>query len=87
MDQMMRHVSIGTTVNLGKNLEFRAGYNYRRRQELKVETKPGMVGFSWGVGLNLTKFRISYGRSIFHLAGASNHFSFSMNLDEFNKKF
>jgi hypothetical protein len=86
-DQFMRHMVIGTTVNLGKSLEFRVGYNYRRRQELKIETKPGMVGFSWGFGLNLNKFRISYGRGIYHLAGASNHFSFSMNLDEFSKKF
>ena len=87
MDQFMRHVILGTTISLGKNLEFRAGYNYRRRQELKIETKPGTVGFSWGVGVNLNKFKIAYGRSIFHLAGATNHFSFSMNLDEFNKKF
>jgi hypothetical protein len=83
----MRHVAIGTTVNLGKILEFRAGYNYRRRQELKVNTRPGMVGFSWGVGLNLNKFTFGYGRGIYHLAGATNHFSFSMNLDEFSKKF
>jgi len=87
VDQFMRHVALGTTVSLGKNLEFRAGYNYRRRQELKIDTKPGMVGFSWGIGVNLTKFRISYGRGIYHLAGATNHFSFSMNLDEFSKKF
>jgi hypothetical protein len=86
-DQFMRHMIMGTTIALGKNLEVRAGYNYRRRQELKVDTKPGTVGFSWGIGLNLTKFRISYGRSIYHLAGASNHFSFSMNLDELNKNF
>jgi hypothetical protein len=86
-DQLMRHVVIGTTVYMGRNLEFRAGYNYRRRQELKVDTKPGMVGFSWGIGVNLTKFRIGYGRSVYHLAGATNHFSFSMDLDEFSKKF
>jgi len=87
VDQFMRHVVIGSTVSMGKNLEFRLGYNYRRRQELKIDTKPGMVGFSWGIGLNLNKFRISYGRGIYHLAGATNHFSFSMNLDEFSKKF
>lgn len=86
-DRFMRHLAVGSTVSLGKNLEFRLGYNYRRRQELRIESKPGMVGFSWGIGLNLTKFRISYGRGIYHLAGATNHFSFSMNLDEFSKKF
>ncbi len=87
IDNFMRHVAVGTTVSLGKNLEFRAGYNYRRRQELKVDTRPGMVGFSWGLGLNLNKFTFGYGRGVYHLAGATNHFSFSMNLDEFSKKF
>jgi hypothetical protein len=86
-DQLMRHFIAGTTLHIGKNLEFRAGYNYRRRQELKIDAKPAMVGFSWGLGVNLNKFRVAYGRSVYHLAGATNHFSFSMNLDEFSKKF
>ena len=87
VDKSMRHVVAGAEFNMGQNLVFRVGYNYRRRQELKIDDKPGMVGFSWGVGLNLNKFRISYGRAIYHLAGGTNQFSFSMNLDEFYKKF
>jgi hypothetical protein len=87
LDKIMRHIIVGTELNLGKNLTLRAGYNYRRRQEMKIESKPGMVGFSWGIGVKVSKFRISYGRSVFHLAGGTNQFSFSMNLDEFSKKF
>lgn len=86
-DQFMRHVVVGTTLDIGKNLEIRVGYNYRRRQELKIDTKTGMVGFSLGAGVKLNKFKISYGRSVYHLAGGTNHFSFSMNLDEFSRKF
>lgn len=86
-DQFMRHVVAGATISLGKSFDVMLGYNYRRRQELKIDAKPGMVGFSWGLGVNLNKFRIAYGRGIYHLAGATNHFSFSMNLDEFSKKF
>ncbi len=87
VDKSMRHFVAGAEFNLGQNLVFRVGYNYRRRQELKIDEKTGMVGFSWGAGLNLNKFRISYGRAIYHLAGGTNQFSFSMNLDEFYKKF
>ena len=87
IDQFMRHMLVGTAVNMGEHFEIRAGYNYRRRQEMKIDTKPGMVGFSWGFGLKFTKFRFSYGRATYHLAGGTNHFSFSMNLDEFSKKF
>lgn len=87
LDKFMRHIIVGTELNLGKNLTLRAGYNYRRRQEMKIESKPGMVGFSWGIGIKVSKFRINYGRSVFHMAGGTNQFSFSMNLDEFSKKF
>jgi hypothetical protein len=86
-DKLMRHIVIGTEIKLGKSISLRAGYNYRRRQELKVDTRPGMVGFSWGIGVKISKFRISYGHPTYHLAGGANYFSFSMNLDELSKKF
>jgi hypothetical protein len=87
IDKFMRHVIVGTEFSIGKNITLRAGYNYRRRQEMKIDAKPGMVGFSWGVGVKVSKFRISYGHGIYHLAGGTNQFSLSMNLDEFSKKF
>jgi hypothetical protein len=87
VDKFMRHIIVGTEFKIGKNMALRAGYNYRRRQELKIDSKPGMVGFSWGIGLNVNKFRLSYGHAIYHLAGGVNYFSFSANLDEFSKKF
>lgn len=87
VDQFMRHIIIGTEFDVGKNITLRASYNYRRRQELKLDSQPGMVGFSWGIGVKISKFRISYGRAIYHLAGGSNYFSLNVNLDEFNKNF
>jgi len=87
IDQAMRHLTLGTELKLGKNLVFRFGYNYRRRQEMKISSKPGTVGFSWGVGLNLRKFSISYGRPAWHLAGGANHISMSVNLNELGKNF
>ncbi len=86
-DKLMRHMVIGTEINLGKNISLRAGYNYRRRQELKIDTKPGMVGFSWGIGVKISKFKISYAHPSYHLANGGNYFSLSMNLDELSKKF
>jgi hypothetical protein len=86
-DKFMRHLVIGTEIRLGKIISLRAGYNYRRRQELKIDTRPGMVGFSWGIGVKVSKFKISYGHPAFHIAGGGNYFSLSMNLDELSKKF
>lgn len=87
LDKFMRHIILGTELNITDNFVLRFGYNYRRRQEMKINTKIGTVGFSWGVGIKIYKFHLSYARSTFHQAGAPNHFSVSMNLSEFYKKF
>jgi hypothetical protein len=85
-DQVMRHIIIGAEFSPLENLYIRAGYNYRRRKEMIVDSKTGMVGFSWGFGVKISKFHISYGRATYHLAGASDHFSISTNLESFYKR-
>lgn len=82
-DNLLRHIIIGMEFMPGKNFYASFGYNYLRRQELKISNTPGMVGFSWGFGFKLAKIHFSYGRASYHLAGASNHFSLSTNLSEF----
>jgi hypothetical protein len=79
-DQLMRHIVLGTEFLLGDKLSIRVGYNYRRRKELSISEKPGMAGFSYGFGVKVSRFQISYGRSIFHLAGPAHHLSVTTNL-------
>ena len=74
-DKLMRHLVLGGEMLLSDNFNIRIGYNYRRRQEMLVADKPGTAGFSWGLGLRIKRFDISYGRAIYHLAGPSNHFT------------
>jgi hypothetical protein len=85
-DQFMRHILIGVEFSPINNFYVRAGYNYRRRKEMLIESKTSIVGFSWGFGIKISKFHLSYGRATYHLAGASDHFSISTNLDSFRKK-
>ena len=82
-DQVMRHLIFGVEFIPFESFMIRAGYNYQRRQELKLDTRAAMVGFSWGFGVKIYKFHLSYGRASYHLAGASNHFSLSTNLSSF----
>lgn len=83
-DNLMRHFLLGLEFNPIDAFALRFGYNYQRRQELQIPAKAYSVGFSWGFGLNLQKFQLSYGRSTYHLSGASNHFSIAIKLKEFN---
>ena len=85
-DQLLRHTIFGIEFMPLKSFYAGFGYNYQRRQELKIAPKVGMVGFSWGFGLKISRFHFSYGRATYHLAGGSNHFSVSTNLSEFYKK-
>ncbi|MCL2042216.1 MAG: type IX secretion system protein PorQ [Bacteroidales bacterium] len=80
-DNLMRHLTFGAEFTIAKVINLRGGYNYGRRQELKTETRKGMMGFSWGLGLNFKRFSIDYGRSMYHLAGSPNYFTFSANID------
>ncbi len=84
-DEFMRHVILGVEFMPINNLYIRAGYNYRRRQEMLIESKTSTIGFSFGFGVKISKFYLSYGRATYHLAGASDHFSISTNLDSFRK--
>lgn len=81
-DNLMRHLVFGGELMIGKSLSLRAGYDYRRRQELKTVSKTATVGFSWGIGLRISKFNIQYARSTYHLAGSPNYISITTSLSE-----
>ncbi len=85
-DKLMRHIVIGGEFILTKNFFLRAGYNYQRRKELIIPERRGMDGFSFGAGLRIYKFHISYARAAYHLAGASNNFSISFDINSFYQK-
>jgi len=82
-DNFMRHIVFGGELLIGKNLSVRAGYNYGRRQELKISDKTSTVGFSWGIGLRVSKFHLNYARSTWHLAGSPNYISVTTSLSDF----
>lgn len=82
-DKFMRHVILSTEFLIGKNFHVDLGYNYKRRKEMVVSARPGMVGFSAGFGFRVSKFHFSFGRASYHLAGGTSHFSLTTNLSEF----
>ncbi len=84
-DQFMRHMIIGGEFYVGKNLILRGSYNYKRRQEMKIPDKLGMVGFSWGLGIRVNRFHLSYSRSAFHAVGSPNYFTITTNMESFRR--
>ncbi len=84
-DEFIRHLNVGAEILPVKNLYLRVGYNFQRYKELSIQQKFGMTGFTFGVGLRINKFHISYSRAVYHLAGITNVFSITSNLGEFIK--
>ncbi|HNW89303.1 MAG TPA: type IX secretion system protein PorQ [Bacteroidales bacterium] len=86
-DKLMRHFTLGMEFYPAKRFYISIGYNYQRRHELRTEIKKGIVGFSFGCGINVYKFRISYAWAKYHLKGSPNTFTIATNLtDLFSKK-
>jgi len=80
----LRHIIIGGELNpFRKSLFIRGGFNFQRRFDLTIETRPAMVGFSWGIGFRVFKYHFDYSRSSYHLSGAPNNFSIATNLSTF----
>lgn len=85
-DKVFRHVVIGGEFIPSKFFALRVGYNYQRRQELGVNNKMGMVGFSWGLGLKISIFQFDYARATYHLNGSPNYISLRMTLGNSSSK-
>ncbi|MFI5149535.1 MAG: type IX secretion system protein PorQ [Bacteroidia bacterium] len=82
-DKLMRHLLFGGELLLSKNFNIRFGYDYERRQEMMVDSRRGMVGWAFGFGFRIYKFHLSYGHSVYSIAGGSNTFSITTNLNDF----
>jgi len=82
-DKLMRHIVIGAELKPIKALSLRLGYNYLKRKEMTIPSRLSTVGFSWGFGLNIYKFQISYARNAQHLVASPNYLSIATNLSQF----
>lgn len=85
MKKLGRHFSFQLEAFASKNIHLRAGFNFQRRQELMLEQRPGIAGFSFGLGLYFRKFSLDYGFSVFSAAGFNNMLTFSTNLSKWRK--
>lgn len=84
-DKAVLHLVPSAEILLSKNFMLRVAYNARRRQELVIPDKPAITGVSFGVGLRVTRFHISYGYSQLHLAGISNTITLAARFADFKK--
>jgi len=87
IDNLSRHFIFNGEFLFGKKevIRLRFGYNHFMRKELSVNNFRSLSGFTFGAGIKINRFRIDYGRGVYHLAGGVNHLSISTNLKEFRR--
>jgi hypothetical protein len=85
VDNFFRHMIFNGEFLLGKHEGFRlrVGYNHLRKRELSVNNYRSLAGFSAGVGVKVSRFRVDFGYSVYHLAGGVVHLGIGTNLREF----
>ncbi|MEN8856960.1 MAG: type IX secretion system protein PorQ [Flavobacteriaceae bacterium] len=78
----IRHIVVGAELFPESAINLRAGYNFRRASELKLQNARSFSGLSFGIGIKMNKFRFNYAFSKFHSAASSSTFSLQFDLDK-----
>ena len=84
-EKLARHFTYQVETLISKNLHFRLGFDYHRRRELAIAQRPGIAGFSVGLGLHFSKFSLDYGFMVNSQAGYNNIITLSTNLSKWRK--
>lgn len=85
-NNLLRHVVIGAEFAPSESFNIQFGYSFRRRQELNLDTRRTVAGFSVGGGIRISRFYLHYSRNMFHIAGGANQITLRTSLDEFRRK-
>lgn len=85
VDNFFRHLIFNGEFLFGRNESFRIrfAYNHLRKRELSVRNYRSLAGFSGGVGIKISRFRIDAGFAPYHIAGGVFHLGIGTNLKEF----
>ncbi|MFY0604685.1 MAG: type IX secretion system protein PorQ [Flavobacteriaceae bacterium] len=78
----MRHLVIGAELFPESVINLRAGYNFRRASELKLQNARSFSGISFGFGIKMNKLKFNYAFSKYHTATSASTFSLYIDLDK-----
>ena len=80
------HFAYGLELLASQNLHFRVGFDYLRREQMKLLDRPGLSGFSFGIGMQLKKIHLDYGVLLISKAGQNHYLGLSTNIGSWKKK-
>lgn len=81
--KILRHCVFSTEFLFSKNLQFRFGYNNRKRAEMIILNRKAMVGFSFGFTFKINRFKFDYARQFHHFSNPINSIGLTTNFSVF----
>lgn len=85
-DKIARHFVGGAELLLSKNFQLRAGYNYLRHRELRLENAGGGAGLSFGAMVKIGAFEFDFTRATYSAAGGGTYLTVISDLNRVFKK-
>ena len=82
ISRITRHLSLGGALLLSKNFEAYGGYNHSIRRSLQLQQIGGGAGLSFGFMFRTRTVRVDFSRSVYHVSGAFNQFSLSIDVQQ-----
>lgn len=80
--KIARHLSFGGTLLLSRSFQVNLGYNHLTKSTLQLQQIGGGAGLSFGFMFRTSTIRVDFSRSVYHVSGAFNQFSLSVNLNQ-----
>ncbi|MEM8938950.1 MAG: type IX secretion system protein PorQ [Bacteroidota bacterium] len=84
-DRVLKRIHLGAEILLNKHFQLLVGYNHKRKQELKLETRGEGAGFSYGLMVKVKQIQFRFSRATYHASGGSSFISLQSNLRDFKK--
>lgn len=84
-EKVARHFVVGTELIIADGFNIQAGYNFIRRNELQIQERRGLVGFSFGAMLKVKSLQFAFARSVNHISGATSKLTLTSDLSFITK--
>ena len=86
IEKIIHHITPQAELLLSANFHFRIAFSYYSRQSFKLQNRPGLSGFTFGIGMKFKRFTLDYGFIPHSVAGYTNAISLLSNLNDWKRK-
>jgi len=84
--KVLRHFVVGGEFILSKGFNFRMGYNFQRRRELRLDERSGGAGFSFGFMVKAKYYQIDFTKVYNNYAGRPIYLTLHLDFDKIIKR-